>query len=678
MAPLEADSNELTAVYFFAIPDMMPLGVAAKQVFQSDVENGMLKNPKKLGLGLAVALGFFLIVEGLLWAFGVVPLYDRADPYLGFSGYAPLFVEKSTPDGETVFATADTKLNWFNYQQFPLRKASGVTRIFCVGGSTTYGRPYDDRTSFCGWLRAFLPAVDPGRQWEVINAGGISYASYRVARLMKALVRHEPDLFIIYTGHNEFLEKRTYGRLLSTPEFVRDLASLASRLRLYSLLSDLSHKQAQVLATEVDAVLDSSVGPEAYHRDDAMRDAVLEHFRASLQRMERMRQQVRAKAIFITPASNLGDFSPFKAEPNAGLDATRIDQIGLLKKAAAEFMDGNDPAGAAALAAQGLSIDARDAELLFLQGKALRALGKIDEARRAFTAARDQDIAPLRALSPMLEIVAQVARASNAGLVDFARMVEERAPDRIPGNTLFLDHVHPSIEANRLLALALVDEMIRMGTVTPAGTWGDLAIAEVTERVKGSVDEAANATALTNLSRVLTWAGKQEEALRLAERAMAMSSDYHTLFQKATVLVRAGRYEEALPFSAQAARLMPKIATVRRSHGILLAELGRNIEARQELETAAQLDPTMLDLYYHLGLVLQQLGHTDQAEKTYRKALELEPENANACNNLGILLANRGDLESALELLERAVKAEPGHPNALGNLTQVRKMLGKK
>ena len=638
----------------------------------------MIKSAKKLAFGLAVALGFFLIVEGILWAMGVVPLYERADPYVGFSGYSPVFVEKKTPDGEPIFATSDAKVNWFNYQQFPVRKASGVTRIFCLGGSTTYGRPYDDRTSFCGWLRAFLPAVDPSRQWEVINAGGISYASYRIVRLMEALVSHEPDLFVIYTGHNEFLEKRTYDRLLRTPEFLRDAASLASRLRLYSLLSDITHRKEDVLGAEVDAVLDNSVGPEAYHRDDAVRDAVLEHFRTSLQRMTRIGQQAGSGMIFVTPASNIGDFSPFKAEPSAGLDAARIHQIAQLKESVSKFLDGNDPTQAAHRAAQALAIDPRDAELLFLQARALRALGQIDEARRAFVAARDEDIAPLRALTPVLGIVTDVAQACDAGLVDFARMIEERSPDRIPGDTLFLDHVHPSIEANRVLALALVDEMIRMGTVAPALTWGDTVISEITERVKGSVDEAANAMALTNLSRVLTWAGKQEEALRLADRALVMSSDYHTLFQKAVVLVRAGRYEEALPFSAQAARLMPKIAHVRRAHGILLAELGRNAEARQELETAAQLDPTMTGLYYHLGLVLWQLGNPAEAEKTYRKALKLEPENANACNNLGILLAQRGDLEAALDLLKRAVDAEPGHPNAVGNLEHVRNLLGKK
>jgi tetratricopeptide (TPR) repeat protein len=209
---------------------------------------------------------------------------------------------------------------------------------------------------------------------------------------MEELVRHEPDLFIIYTGHNEFLEKRTYDRLLRTPEFMRDLASLASRLRLYSLLSDVIYPGKDVLETEIDAVLDNSVGPEDYHRDDPMRDAVLEHFRISLQRMTRIGQESGAEIIFVTPASNIRDFSPFKADPSAGLDSARIHQVGLLKESIAEHLDNQEHEQAADLAIQALAIDPRDAEILFLEGRALLALGKIDEARRAFIAARDEDI----------------------------------------------------------------------------------------------------------------------------------------------------------------------------------------------------------------------------------------------------------------------------------------------
>jgi len=632
---------------------------------------------KKLGLSLTALVLFFGAVEGILLVAGVTPLSDRSDPYLGFAGYSPLFVEATTDEGARVFRTADTKIDWFNRQEFPARKGHEVTRVFCLGGSTTYGRPYNDTTSFCGWLREFLTAADPDRQWEVINAGGISYASYRIVRLMEELREYEPDAFIVYTGHNEFLEQRTYGRLLSTPEFLRDMGSLASNLRLYSLLSDIVYPAPDVLDTEIDAVLDNSIGPEAYHRDDATRAAVLAHFRMSLERMVQIGRESGAEVIFVTPSSNIRDFSPFKSEPDSGLDAASVAVVDRLKSSIVDHVQNREYEQAKALADQALAMDPKDAGVLFQRGRALLGLGELAEARGAFVAARDEDVAPLRALSSIARTVADVASENSAGLVDFEAMMEEVASDGIPGNEEFLDHVHPSIEAHRALGLALLDQMVAMNLASPAPTWNEAVVSDITARVNASVDESDRAWALATVARVLSWAGKQEEALGLAKRAIEINKDHHTLNQMLAVLVRNERHEEALYYAQQAARLMPDIAGVRKMNGITLSENGRSAEALQELQAAYRLDPGMTDIHYHLGVVLSDLGRVREAEEAYRTAIRVEPENAAALNNLGILYAMRGDYAEAAKLFARALDVVPGHPDATRNLERARGLIGR-
>src|SRR5690606_36651928 len=115
-------------------------------------------------------------------------------------------------------------------QSFPARKQPGTFRIFTLGGSTTYGHPWRASTSFSGWLRELLAGLDTSaggpRRFEVINAGGISYASYRATRLAAELARFEPDLFVVYNGHNEFLEERTYREARDIPAWFRNLSSL--------------------------------------------------------------------------------------------------------------------------------------------------------------------------------------------------------------------------------------------------------------------------------------------------------------------------------------------------------------------------------------------------------------------------------------------------------------------
>ena len=167
---------------------------------------------KKAIFSLLVTCLFFVLLECLLAAFDVQSTLVDQDPYVGFESSIPLFVEK-IDDGQPWMQTAGNKLSFFNAQRFAKHKPENTFRVFCLGGSTTFGRPYDDRTSYVGWLRELLPLADVKQQWEVINAGGISYASYRVASVMDELLQYSPDLFIIYTGHNEFLEERTYRNL---------------------------------------------------------------------------------------------------------------------------------------------------------------------------------------------------------------------------------------------------------------------------------------------------------------------------------------------------------------------------------------------------------------------------------------------------------------------------------
>ncbi len=633
---------------------------------------------KKSILGISVALAFFILVELILMAFGVVPLYERTDPSVGFSGYAPLFVKSTEPNGEQIFKTAHNKFRWFNPQTFPVRKAEGTTRIFCIGGSTTYGRPYNDLTSFCGWLRKFLPVVDPSRRWEVINAGGISYASYRAARLMKELAEYEPDLFIVYSGHNEFLESRTYNKLLKVPEFVRGLGVLASHMRLYSVLYDITYKQDAVLSTEVNPLLDNSAGPDDYHRDDEMRDAILNDYKTSLLHMTNIGEQVGARMILVTPASNIRDFSPFKTEPGSDLNDVEVKRVDMLKSKVKSAMDENDYVRAVELAKEALALDNRDADLLYLYGRALLALDRIDEARKAFTQARDEDICPLRALTPVSAIVSDIAQMKNTGFIDFELMVNEHSANGIPGSDLFLDHVHPTIEGNRMLALAIIDEMTQTGMVSPDATWNESLISEISENLVNSLDEKAHAVALRNLSKVLAWAGKEDEAERLVNLAVdIIPEDSEAQAQKGALLMQSGNIEAALVHYQEAVRLNPWDAGTHHTYGVLLSRLSRIDEARVELETAVRLDPDLDKVHYDLGIVLQALGNLAQAEAAYKAALEQDPNHAETYNNLGVVLALGGNIQAAYDNFAKALELDPNNKDAATNLARARKALNR-
>ncbi len=686
-----------------------------------------LSAKKKLLFSLVAVVGFFALVELALVAVGVQPVLYTDDPYVGFSSRIPLFVEgKPVGDSKSVeMVTAANKLPWFNEQSFPREKPSSTYRIFCVGGSTTYGRPYDDRTSFCGWLRELLSAAQSSRAWEVINAGGISYASYRVAMLMEELVRYEPDLFIIYSGHNEFLERRTYSSIIEMPSVVRGLEAVLSRTRTYTALHRLFKTRLDksgaspgdkssgidALPADVEAVLDQSVGPEAYTRDDEFREQVIAHFRFNLARMVDIARSVGARVIMVTPASNLRDSTPFKSEHRASLTGAERERWQTLFDRARTAIAGDRPEIAERALDEALTIDDRHAHLHYLRGTLLTALRRPAEAKEAFLRARDEDICALRALTAMRDIVKDVAVEREVPVVDFVALVESRSEHGISGGKLFLDHVHPTIEGNRLLALEILNEMIARGLVNPEASWGEVAVGKVVERVENSLDRKAHGIALRNLAKVLGWAGKFEESRKLAasaaemiendadahhvaglacarigeldqaavhyRRALALEPDHAEAHNDlGAVLERQGKLEEAAAHHQEALRLDPGSARVHYNLGVVYRRGGDLNRASAEFERALQIDPTHARAHNNLGLVLEKQGKLARAAVHYRRAIEIQPGYVQAHTNLGVVFGKRGDLRQAASRFALALRIKPDHPKAHYNLGRTLEVQG--
>jgi len=436
-----------------------------------------------LNLGVAVAslALFFALSEGLLAAFGVKPLARTEDPYFGFAAGQPLFVKVTGQDGVERYETNPVKLTHFNHQSFPVRKAPGTVRVFALGGSTTYGHPWRDSTSFSGWLREFLAGLDTtgGRRYEVINAGGISYASYRAARLAAELAAYEPDLFIVYNGHNEFLEERTYREAKALPAWVRNLSGLLDHTRTYSLLRGVlggrgaaageGKAAGDTLAAEVDDVLARTIGPSSYTRDDALRAQVLTHYEESQTRIGAIAQSVGAQVIYMTTPSNETDCAPFKSEATPGLSGVDSARAAVWRLDGEKALNAGDLRGARARLDSAAALDPRNASALYLAGRAALASGDVAAARAYFRRAVDEDVCPLRALTPMRGIEQRVARATGGGFVDFEdtlrAVVLPRQGHDLLGEPDFTDHVHLTVEHYGLMARGILAEMRRMGLV---------------------------------------------------------------------------------------------------------------------------------------------------------------------------------------------------------------------
>jgi tetratricopeptide (TPR) repeat protein len=577
-----------------------------------------------------------VVIESILALAGFEALDGDQDPYLGFTSEIPLFEATRGEDGQRVWRTAESKRRFFNDQRFALRKREGVKRIFCLGGSTTYGRPHHDPTSFCGWLREYLIAVEPEVHWEVVNAGGISYASYRVANVARELAGYEPDLLIVYTGHNEFLEDRTYGELRDRPVWLRKVDLALRRSRLYSEMSKVLRPEPEQLDAEVTTRLDRSIGPNAYRRDDAWRRAVIDHFRMNLDRIVAIASDAGSELVFVSPADNLRDCTPFKSEAAAELaEAERVRFASLMDRARSS----SEPRP---LLEAAVEIDPRHAEALFLLGRALLADGENAAAERTFVRARDEDVCPLRALSPMVEIVREVAEANGVARVDYPALIDAASGPGVlvRGADWFLDHVHPTVEGHGLLARALLEQVVELGWVDRDRAADVAALASARHRVEESLDERESGLALRNLAKVLSWAGKNEDAARAAERALdVLGPDAECLFILSLDASGRGDHRRAISFLREAVRLDAEWVKARHNLAVELARAGRDQEAVTQYDAVIGIAPEHPSVRFNRANALSRLGRHAEAVADYRAALELDPEDADARHNLENTLA---------------------------------------
>jgi tetratricopeptide (TPR) repeat protein len=607
---------------------------------------------KRLFFSLAVVSLFFTTMELALrcLSLGLPPLSD--DRFVGFSAYIPLLESTTSVDGRSVMRTADNKLEWFNDIEFLERKPQGTYRIFCLGGSTTYGHPYWDRTSYSRWLREILPVVDDSRKWEVINAGGISYASYRVANVMEELSRFEPDLFLVYSAQNEFLERRTYADMFDSP--LLPVAGFLERTRTWNLVRQAINSvqlgvenEASVakkpdipnkpqLAAEVDEILNHTIGPVDYHRDEKWRAGVIRHYEFNLRRMIAIAGRCRAQIAFVVPASNIKDCSPFKSEINPQLSGEGEALIhDLLNQGKWREV---------------MQIDDGYAESHYRVGKDCFDDSQFDSAERHLQAALETDVCPLRAMSEISEKIRTVANEHSLPVIDFDRRL--RALSRLEhgheclGNEYFLDHVHPTVDMHRRLALWMIEELQLAGIVRGAPL-SDASHAErlqaVRARVESEMDKATEAFGLRNLAKTMHWAGRYEESAPLARQTIALlPEDCASRFVLADSLKNLGEFDGAVREYETLLAISPDYRRAYYPFGELLAKLQRWSEAAGLLESALEEKPKNASVRFQLGRCRLELKDYAAAVKHFSEADRLYPDDAFTRFCLGQALARSG------------------------------------
>lgn len=347
---------------------------------------------------------------------------------------------------------------------FLVPKAERVVRIFSMGGSTTAGSPFYKPGAFSYFLELALNVVDPFIRYEVINSGVEGFSSFEVGEVSREVLGYDPDLIVLYMGNNEFYSTRQKKGRGPWRRFIYGMNKLLIRSRVYKYLDSIKFKllkdpgdiggksrPEEIIARLREFQARSAKGAI----NDAERKDVIDWYRENLIELATKAKKRGVKVLLCTVPVNLRGVNPFEAgDEYFFADGCRsIDE----KKCGVSIGE--------------YRLDKKNAGLAFSMGCCAAREGKFETAKSFFREANDRSPVTYRATSSINRVIRETALSEGALLADVERAFIKAAKDGIPGDDMFLDFVHPTLEGQALIALTILDKLVREGVVSPVPDW---------------------------------------------------------------------------------------------------------------------------------------------------------------------------------------------------------------
>lgn len=380
----------------------------------------------------------------------------------------PVF-ERAEVDGRSVWRRTRHHPLMLPTPQFAAEKPPGGLRVFLLGGSAAGGWPFDvGGYSIADQLARKLSSLYPGRSIEVLNAAGGTYGSHRVRFVFEEIIEHEPDLVVIYSGNNEFLETFVY----LPPEPPAPWSHLALARVPYRALAGRRAPSFDVggydLADQTSNRLAFAFGRGSRYREDPRQLAqVVASFRENVDFMLRTSQERGVPVLLLNVPVNLKDWVPNASRHRDGLTPAERARWQELFRSGFVALEGERWAEAAAALEQAAAVDDEHAETHYWLGVARQRLGRTADARAAYTAALERDAFPFRAIPALQDVLVTLAAARGVPLVDVVGALEARAADGILGLDVMVDYVHLSEASQELVAQEILRRMDAEGLLRP-------------------------------------------------------------------------------------------------------------------------------------------------------------------------------------------------------------------
>jgi len=418
-----------------------------------------------LGAVLVAGLALALLEAGLRLA--GLPAADPLQPSrLAYQRVAlPLLEPAALADGTPVLRTRDPRLP---VQWVAARKPAGALRVFGFGGSAAAGLGFSPNATPARELERLLRAALPGRPVEVVNLGIVALGARQVRQLLEDVCRvAEPDLLVVYSGNNEFLELHAEryalatggagfraGEALRGTQLYRLVGRLLPRAASTPSLAELARSQQELRLTQ-DAIVEKI---ETRESDVA---AAAARYAAELGAMADAAQAAGARLVLARVASN------WRWRGREDLPRDWLDELVPAAQGPASRRERAELALARLEARIAAAARFERSEWRFRSALLREELGDLAGARRDYRAAMNEDRRLRRAVDELGDALERVARQRGALYVDSVSALAADAPHGILGFEHFYDYVHFTPRGAAVAGAAIFRALADAGAIAP-------------------------------------------------------------------------------------------------------------------------------------------------------------------------------------------------------------------
>ena len=551
------------------------------------------------------------------------------------------------------------------------QKTKNTVRIICVGESSMFGVPYQMTATIPGMVRRQLQHLYPEKEIEVINLGASAINTNVILHLTKEFLRLQPDLVLIYTGHNEFYGPDGIGASWIEKQFpvITQWKYTVRNLSIIRLAQSFGNSLPQTQSLEANLMKQVSNGALVdLNSNDAQ--LVFNNFERNLFDIIQSFRKFNIPVIVSDVTSNL-QFFPFAYDSIPSNDYTEIQNVIASKKFDSALNKFNTLP----------HLDSTNAYQQFLLGTIYSGLNDFAKAHSCFESARDNDLLKFRAPGKINAIIKNVCAKHSIPFFSSDSIFRQHSVNGISDTTLFWEHLHPKANGYYLIANGFV-EKIQQENIFPRQphvnklpfsddslhiSWLDRAFADV------SMKNLTSKWPFSNFSVEQSFYSKADPVLK------KIVNDVYSMGK----VWDEGCYETAQRFWITG-NIQQAITTYRAvideypynfyAHYLLasaLSQTGNIDEAILHYTISINSNPGYPFPKLDLGLIKINQGKFDEAIKILTEALHIAQKEqiistqATIYYGLGTAYANKREFQKALTFADQSLQLQPQYRDAL-------------